>query len=132
MKILRVLTCLILAISMAAAPAMAVTKPHTVKLTWTASVTGTVNHYAVYRSTAAPGCPECRTYVYLGYTTGTSYINGKNPDGTPLVEGTTYYYVVVAYTATKGEFSLNSNEAAVTIPVTVVIAPATNLQAVNQ
>jgi len=103
---------------------------HKVSLHWTASVSSTVTHYAVYRSTADPTCPECRTYVYLGYTTGTSYVNSKNPDGTPLVEGQRYYYVVVAFTdvdPTTGHslHSIDSNEFGATIPVTP--APATNL-----
>ncbi len=124
MKILKTILAVILAVALAAAPVMAITKPHSVTLHWTASTTATVTHYAVYRATVSGG-----PYTYLGFTTGTSYINGKNPDGTPLVEGQTYYYVVVAYTATKGEFSVDSNEANVAIPVAVTIAPATNLTA---
>jgi len=110
---------------------------HKVTLRWTASTSTNVTHYGVYRSAADSTCPECRTYVYLGYTTGTSYINGKNPDGTPLVEGARYYYVVVAFTdvdPTTGHslHSLNSNEVGVNIPVTVVINPATNVTATVQ
>ncbi len=109
------------------APFMMGQTAHKVTVKWTASTTASVTHYAVYRSDTTGG-----PYQYIGYTTGTSYINGKNPDGSALVEGKTYYYVVVAATATQGQFAVNSNEANATIPIKVVIAPATNVTAVAQ
>jgi hypothetical protein len=122
MKILRLL-CLI---ALLALPLGAQTA-HKVTLKWAASPTAAVTHYAVYRSTTHLG-----PYTYIGYTTGLSYVNGKNPDGSPLVEGQTYYYVIVAYTDVKGQFSVNSNEASATIPVTVTVLPAQNVTAESQ
>lgn len=100
---------------------------HKVTLHWGASPSTSVTHYAVYRATVSGG-----PYTYLGFTTGLAYVNSKNPDGTTLPEGTTFYYVVVAFTATdpvthKADHSVDSNEAVATIPTTVVILPATGL-----
>lgn len=105
---------------------------HSVALSWTASTSTTVTHYGVYRGTTSGG-----PYVYLGYTKNLSYVNSKNPDGTPLADNSVFYYVVVAFTdpdpATgKSSHSPNSNEFKAVIPVTVVIAPATNLTATAQ
>lgn len=109
------------------APMLMAQTVHKVTLRWNASASTTVTHYGVYRATVSGG-----PYAYLGYTTGLSYANSKNPDGTPLADNAVFYYVVVAFTAPdpvtkKSSHSVNSNEVQVTIPVTVVINAPTGL-----
>lgn len=111
------------------APAMFAQTAHKVTLHWGASASASVTHYAAYRATVSGG-----PYTYLGFTTGLAYVNTKNPDGTPLPEGATFFYVVVAFTAAdpvthKAAHSVDSNEVQVIIPVTVVVLPATALGA---
>jgi hypothetical protein len=101
---------------------------HSVTLHWTAPVTGTPpDHYKVYRSlTSGSG------YVLMGEipASATGFVNGSNPNGTPLVEGTTYYYVVtsIAGTAESGP----SNEVACPIPITAGVQAPSNLTGVVQ
>jgi hypothetical protein len=90
-------------------PAFSQTR-HRVTLTWQASPTAGVDKYGIYRGTASGG-----PYTLMGYTTGLSFVNGSNPNGTALVEGTTFFYVVVAFEGTL--FSANSNEFKAVIPV---------------
>lgn len=94
---------------------------HSVTLHWKAPVTGTPpDHYKVYRSLISGS-----GYQLMGEipSSATGFVNGSNLDGTPLVEGTTYFYVVtsVAGTAESGP----SNEIACPIPITAgVQAPS--------
>jgi hypothetical protein len=87
---------------------------HSVALTWKAPTTGPApDHYKVYRSiTKGTG------YVLLSTVPATSlaFTNGSNPDGTPLPEGSTFFYVVTSVVGTQE--SGNSNEVNATIPVT--------------
>ena len=121
MKTLRLILMLMLFV----APAFAA---HKVSLTWTGSVVDATHpapdHYKVYRSLVSGS-----GYVLMGIVPSTqlSFINGSNPDGTPLVEGQMYCYVVRAALAGSSD-SGNSNEACVVIPVTP--APPTNVTAV--
>lgn len=84
---------------------------HGVVLTWSASTTAGVDHYKVYRSlTSGSG------YSLMGIVPAsqTTFTNGSNPDGTPLISGQTYCYVT---TALQGqEESTASNEFCATIP----------------
>ena len=131
---MKILMTALLALSLIFAPMAAAQAPppvHSVSLSWTASVSPSVTHYAVYRSLVSGG-----PYNYIGYTTGLTYVNSKNADGSPLVAGTTYYFVVVAFTAPDPVTKLTSNsvisnEFAGTIPTTTT-APATNLTGQTQ
>ena len=96
---------------------------HSVTLTWRAPVTGPPpDHYKVYRSlTSGSG------YVLMGEVAATQlgFVNGSNPDGSPLIEGTTYFYVVTSVAGTAE--SPTSNEVPATIPVTTTVqAPVMN------
>lgn len=93
---------------------------HSVSLTWTAPPTGATS-YRVYRAVGSCG----GQFSLMGQTPGTQlwFINGSNPDGTPLIEGTTYCYVVT--TVLNGAESMPSQAFVGTLP----IAP-TNLQGV--
>ena|ERR1700690_4308242 len=102
---------------------------HSVTLKWQAPVTGPApDHYKVYRSlTSGSG------YVLMGSVPATSlsFVNGSNPNGTPLVEGQQYCYVVTSLSGTAE--SVNSNEVCVTVPVTTTtVQPPTNLTGVVQ
>lgn len=93
---------------------------HSVTLKWQAPVTGPApDHYRVYRSLVSGS-----GYQIMGSVPATSlsFVNGSNPNGTPLVEGQQYCYVVtsVAGTAESG----NSNEVCVTVPVTTTTVQA--------
>lgn len=94
--------------------AMPVFAAHSVTFSWTAPATGPApDHYSVYRSTTTG-----TGYVLLATVPATqlSFTNGSNPNGTPLVEGTTYFYVVTSVVG--GVQSANSNEVKGPIPVT--------------
>lgn len=99
---------------------------HKVSLAWQPSVSPNVDHYKVYRSTA-PGGP----YTLMGVVASTSsntFVNGSNPDGSPLPDGGAYCYVV---TALAGQLeSVRSNEVCVILPAAP--QPPTNLQGVAQ
>lgn len=84
---------------------------HKVTLHWIASPTTAVDHYGLYRGIVSGGPYQLMGKVPANQVT---FINGSNPDGTALVEGQTYYYVVVAFQGAL--FSTNSNELPVTIP----------------
>lgn len=90
---------------------------HSVTLSWKAPSTGSApDHYKIYRSlTNGSG------YILMGTVPATqlSFVNGSNPDGTPLVEGTTYYYVATTIVGTLE--SSNSNQVSATIPVTTTV-----------
>ena len=88
---------------------------HSVTITWKAPI-NTVVKYNVYRSLVSGG-----PYTLMGSATGTAFVNGGNPDNTPLIEGQQYCYVVTTVTATAE--SAYSNEACATIPVTAATAP---------
>lgn len=64
---------------------------HSVTLTWPAASTG-ATFYNVYRATGS--CSG--QFTLMGQVPGSQlwFINGSNPDNTPLVEGTTYCYYV--------------------------------------
>jgi hypothetical protein len=122
MKILLILL-LILSLGLKFVPsAMAQVTAHSAIVSWTASPSPTVTHYGIFRATVSGG-----PYTYVGYTPGLTFTDTKN-----LVEGTTYYYVVVAFTDVDpavghSYHSVNSNEGQGTISVSPVIAPATGL-----
>jgi hypothetical protein len=90
---------------------------HTVTLTWTASATG-ATYYRVYR--AIGSCAT--TFSLMGQVPGTqlNFVNGSNPDGSPLVEGDTYCYAVT--TVLNGAESSRSNTTTAIIPI-----PPTNV-----
>ena len=93
---------------------------HSVTLTWTGNPVS--DHYKIYRATVSGG-----PYQLLGVVNGTasSFVNGSNPDGTPLVEGQTYFYSVSSVSTTiEGD---KSPEVSATIPSKP--APPTNLKA---
>ena len=97
---------------------------HSVTLTWKAPVTGPPpDHYKVYRSlTSGSG------YVLMGVVTSNQlgFVNGSNPDGSPLAEGQLYCYVATSVAGTN-ESSPSQPEVCVTIPVTTgVQAPVMN------
>lgn len=99
------LLCLLLSV-----PAFA-GQHHLVNLQWQPSPTPGVDSYAVYRSTVSGG-----PYQLLGKVPASqlNFVNGSNPDGTPLQEGQQYWYVIVSF---KGvQFSPNSNETTQIIP----------------
>jgi hypothetical protein len=103
---------------------------HTVTLKWNAPTTGPApDHYKVYRSlTSGSG------YVIMGTVPATSlgFVNGSNPNGTPLVEGQQYCYVVTSAVSGSPD-SINSNEICVTVPVTTTtVQPPSNLTGVVQ
>lgn len=94
---------------------------HSVTLTWTASSSANVSGYRVYRATISGG-----PYQLLGGVAGTSFVNGSNPDGTPLEESRAYFYAV---SSVSGQVEgAKSPEVEATIPTTP--APPTNLKAV--
>lgn len=95
---------------------------HSVTLTWTGNPVA--DHYRVYRATVAGG-----PYQLMGTVNTTSFVNGSNPDGTALPEGTTYYYCVSSVSTTiEGD---KSPEVIAAIPVTPTKpAPPTNIKAV--
>jgi hypothetical protein len=101
---------------------------HSVTLHWTAPVTGTPpDHYKVYRSlTSGSG------YVLMGEipASATGFVNGSNPNGTPLTEGVTYFYVVTSVAGTAE--SSPSNEVPATITVTTGVQAPSNLTGVVQ
>lgn len=90
---------------------------HSVTLNWTPSTTG-ATFYKVYRATG--GCSAA--FSLMGEVPGTQlwFVNGSNPDGTPLVEGATYCYAVTS--VLNGAESGDSATITATIP-----APPTNL-----
>ena len=101
---------------------------HSVTLTWKAPVIGTPpDHYKVYRSlTSGSG------YQLMGVVPRTSlgFTNGSNPDGTPLVEGQQYCYIVTSVAGSTE--SGPSGEVCVSIPITTGVQAPTNLIAVPQ
>lgn len=103
---------------------------HSVALKWQAPVTGPQpDHYKVYRSLVSGS-----GYVLMGTVPATSlsFVNGGNPNGTPLVEGQQYCYVVTSALAGNAD-SGNSNEICVTVPVTTTTVQAPgNLTGVAQ
>lgn len=102
---------------------------HSVTLKWQAPVTGPApDHYKVYRSLVSGS-----GYVIMGSVPATSlsFVNGSNPNGTPLVENQNYCYVVTSVSGTAE--SANSNEVCVTIPITTtIVQPPVQGPAVSQ
>ena len=101
---------------------------HSVTLRWKAPVTGTPpDHYKVYRSLVSGS-----GYSLMGEVPNTSlgFINGSNPDGSPLVEGQNYCYVATSIAGTTE--SIPSNEICVVIPVTTGVQAPSNLTGVVQ
>lgn len=88
---------------------------HSVTLHWTpgAANSAVVDHFKIKRS-LVPGGP----YTVMGIVPAVtlSFVNGSNPDGTPLVEGQNYCYVVTAISGTTE--SNPSNEVCGIIPAT--------------
>ena len=80
--------------------------PHSVTLTWAASVSPDISGYSVYRGTVAGG-PYTR--VTPGLLKGTSYVD------TAVQAGRTYYYVVTTTGADSSE-SRYSNEVSGAVP----------------
>ena len=114
MKIKQLLAVLLLSASAFA---------HSVTLTWKAPVTGTPpDHYKVYRSLTSGSGSQLMGVVPASQN---GFVNGSNPDGSPLVEGTTYFYIATSVAGTAE--SPASNEVSVTIPVTTTVqAPVMN------
>jgi len=102
---------------------------HSVTLTWRAPVTGNPpDHYKVYRSlTSGSG------YVLMGIVPSNQlgFVNGSNPDGTPLVEGQMYCYIATSV-AGSTESNPSQPEVCVTIPITTGVQAPTNFTGVAQ
>ena len=98
---------------------------HSVSLTWDASTSG-ATFYRVYRAVSTCNA----AFVLMGQVPGTqlNFVNGSNPDGSPLVEGQTYCYAVSTV--------LNGSEGVKSVPVTATIPvappPPTNVKAIPQ
>ena len=78
--------------------------PHSVTLSWTASISSGVTGYRIYRGTASGG-----PYTILNSVVGTSYMDAS------VQAGATYYYVVTAVDG-SGIESAYSNEAQAVVP----------------
>lgn len=97
---------------------------HRVTLTWVSS-TSTVDHYRIYRATASTG-----PYSLMGVVPSSQlqFVNGSNPDGSPLPEGATFFYTVTSLAG--NEESAPAGPVMVTIPTAP--EPPTGLSAVVQ
>jgi Fibronectin type III domain len=100
-------------------PAFAQAQSHSVVLAWTASVVATgqpaINSYQVLRGTTSGG----ETFLAnAGTTAGTANLTYTD---TTVVNGTTYFYEVVALNSVGP--SPPSNEISAAIPATVLVVP---------